>query len=84
MDLERRADALKSVIGQATFMDWNNGGGTGLELAKSQQIGACATGAFEYLVSTADLGLELLASVPSATGPANRRIRLYRCPPSAV
>ena len=83
MDLERRADALKSVMSPATFMDWNRGGGTGLELAKTQQIGACATGEFEYLVTTADLGLELLASVPSPTGPANRRMRLYRCPPSA-
>jgi len=83
VELERRADALKSVMGPATFMDWNNGGGTGLELAKSQQIAACGTGAFEYLVTTADLGLELLASVPSPTGSANKRIRLYRCPPSA-
>jgi hypothetical protein len=78
LELDRRAQSLKSAIGPATFMGWSNSG-SGLNLSQSQLQQACSMGGFEYLVTAADLGRAPLASVPVA-GSTSRQIRLYHCP----
>ena len=63
-------------------MSWN--AGTALMLSQQQLKQTCDTGAFEYLVSAADLGVAPIAEVPSVSGPASKKIRLYHCPAPAV
>jgi hypothetical protein len=77
-ELDRRANALRSAVSPSLFMNWNTGG-TGMNLSRQQLRQACATGEFEFLVTGADLGEEPVAAVPSATGSASKKIRLYRC-----
>jgi hypothetical protein len=92
-ELERRATALAQYIGPATFMNWS-AAGTGLNLSREQLAGICSTGAFDFLVTAADLDEEPAVSVavpvrPSATrgtagrGAAAHRTKLYRCRPAA-
>jgi hypothetical protein len=54
-------------------------------MLSSQQLEqACATGEFQFLVTGRDLGVEPLAGVSAASGPASKKIRLYRCPVPAA
>jgi hypothetical protein len=78
LELDRRASALGAAISRDSFMSWN-AGGTGMTLSIQQLRQACSTGEFEFLVTGADLGLEQLAAVDSATGPVSKKLRLYRC-----
>jgi hypothetical protein len=83
LELERRADALGGAINSGSFMSWN--AGTTMMLSRQQLEQACDAGAFEYLVTPTDLGVDPVAEVSSASGPASKKIRLYRCPaPSPV
>jgi hypothetical protein len=52
-------------------------------LSREQLEQTCSTGVFQFLVTSADLGIDPIAEVPSATGAASRKIRLYRCPARA-
>jgi hypothetical protein len=78
LELERRADALGGAINPGSFMSWS--AGTAMRLSQQQLKQTCDTGAFEYLVTAADLGFAAIAEVPAASGSASRKIRLYRCP----
>jgi hypothetical protein len=82
LELERRADALGGAINPSSFMGWN--AGTAMMLSQQQLKQTCATGEFLFLVTSADLGVDPIAEVPSASGPASRKIRLYRCPAPAA
>jgi hypothetical protein len=77
-ELKRRAEALGSAVSPAAFMNWSSGG-TGMNLSQQQLEQACGTGAFDYLISSADLGADPVATVPAASGAASRKLRLYRC-----
>jgi hypothetical protein len=57
--------------------------GTAMMLSQQQLKQTCDIGAFEYLVTPADLGVDPIAEVPAAGGPASKKIRLYRCPAPA-
>jgi hypothetical protein len=81
LELERRADALGGAISPGSFMSWN--AGTAMMLSQQQLKQTCDTGAFEYLVTATDLGVAPIAEVPSVSGPASKKIRLYRCPAPA-
>jgi hypothetical protein len=82
LELERRADALGGAINSGSFMSWN--AGTAMTLSRQQLKQTCDIGAFEYLVTATDLGVVPIAEVPSASGPASKKIRLYRCPAAAA
>jgi hypothetical protein len=79
LELERRADALGGALNPASFMSWNQAG-TAMMLSQQQLKQTCDIGAFEYLVTPTDLGVDPIAEVPAAGGPASKKIRLYRCP----
>jgi hypothetical protein len=81
LELERRADALAGAINSGSFMSWS--AGTAMTLSQQQLKQTCDTGAFEYLVTAADLGVAPIAEVPSVLGPASKKIRLYHCPAPA-
>jgi len=81
LELERRADALGGAIDSRSFMSWN--AGTAMMLSPQQLKQTCDIGAFEYLVTPADLGVEPVAEVPAAGGAVTKKIRLYRCPVAA-
>ncbi len=49
-----------------------------MSLTPQQLETACATGAFDYLVTGAALHVMPVAAV-SGEGPASKQIRLYRC-----
>jgi hypothetical protein len=78
LEFDRRAHALRGAISPAAFLGWNTAA-TGMNLSSQQLQAACETREFEYLVTPVDLGVEPVASVPSASGPASKKIRLYRC-----
>jgi len=48
-------------------------------LSQQQLKQTCATGEFQYLVTSRDLGIDPVAEVPSTSGPTSKKIRLYRC-----
>jgi hypothetical protein len=81
LELERRANALSEAIHPGTFMSWS--AGTAMLLSQQQLERTCATGEFQFLVTGRDLGIDPVAEVPYASGPASRKIRLYRCPAPA-
>lgn len=78
LELKRRAAALRRAVDPKAFMDWN-GGSIALTLSRQQLAAACGSGEFDFLVSAADLGFDPVAAVQSATGPATKQTRLYRC-----
>ncbi len=53
--------------------------GVGLELSLQQLQGACTLAAFEFLVTSADLGVAPVGIVPTGSQ-GSRGLRLYRCP----
>jgi hypothetical protein len=75
MEAQRRALTLASVVPAATFLNWS--GGSNLELSLLQLQGACRLGAFEFLVTRADLGAVPVGIVPQKS---SKGLRLYRCP----
>jgi hypothetical protein len=75
--MKRRADAISSALGPASFMSWGSAG-TGMNLSREQLETACGTGEFDYLVTAAVLSAAPVAAVPSA-GAASKQIRLYQC-----
>jgi len=79
MELQRRAIALTSIVPAATFLSWN-GAGSNLELSLQQLQAACRLAAFEFLVTSADLGVAPVGIVPMGSSPGSRGLRLYRCP----
>ena len=78
LELQRRANALDSIIPQGTFMSWT-ASGTGLELSRDQLARACNTREFDFLVTNAKLSAEAVAFVPPTSGAAPRNTYLYRC-----
>jgi len=78
LELQRRTRRLAATIAPAAFLDFNSAG-PGLELSPTQLEQACASGAFEFMVTATDLGEEPLAAVQSAAAPTAKKIRLYRC-----
>jgi hypothetical protein len=82
-ELQRRAAALAGAVSPASFMTWNGGAGA-LNLTGSQLAAACATGAFAFLVTAADLGSEPVAVKAGVPGAAARPLRLYRCDAAAA
>ena len=79
-ELQRRAEALRSVISPDTYMSWSPAGATSA-LSKPQLNQVCDLGAVEYLITSTDLGVPPTAILASLTGStATRRFRLYHCP----
>jgi len=74
-EFERRATALSGAVSRDAFLDFR--AGTGLNLSGTQLQTSCASGAFDYLVSASDLGIEPVAI--STSGGIFRPLRLYRC-----
>jgi hypothetical protein len=79
MELQRRAFALAAIVPPATFLSWE-GAGSNLELSLQQLQGACRLAAFEFLVTSADLGVAPVGIVPTGSSSGSRGQRLYRCP----
>lgn len=82
MELQRRAIALTSIVPAATFLGWNSAG-SNLELSLQQLQAACRLAAFDFLVTSADLGVAPVGIVPMGSSPGSRGLRLYRCPVGA-
>lgn len=78
MELKRRALALAPFVPPQAFLDWRSGG-TNLALSSGQLRGVCALAVFDYLVTSADLGIESLDAVQASTSAADRPLHLYRC-----
>ncbi|MFI4890839.1 MAG: hypothetical protein ACHQIL_09935 [Steroidobacterales bacterium] len=78
IEFQRRAAALNAAVPAQVFMGWNTGG-TILNPTSAQLQRICASGAVEFLVTGADLGLPALAAVQRDAGPARATMRLYRC-----
>jgi hypothetical protein len=83
LELDRRATALNPAVPRQYFMGWDNRG-SNLNLSPQQLKRACGTGVFPFLVTARDLGIDPVAEVASASGPASKKIRLYRCPAPAA
>jgi hypothetical protein len=77
-ELKRRAEALKFAVNPSSFMHWSSAG-TGMTLSQQQLQNACGTGEFEFLVTSADLGTDPVATIPAASAADSKKIRLYRC-----
>jgi hypothetical protein len=93
IELQRRALALASFVPQQTFLGWGSGG-TNLALSPTQLRGVCGLAVFDYLVTSADLGLESVdavaavmppasslraSSLPAPLSTARPSLHLYRC-----
>jgi hypothetical protein len=78
VEMQRRSLALASVIPPESFLSWTAGFGPPLSLDQQQRV--CRLGAFEFLVTSADLGIEPVAFIPGKALAAARDLRLYRCP----
>ena len=79
LELQRRALALAPFVGPQTFLDWS-GGGANLALSLGQLRGICGLAVFDYLVTSADLGLASLNAAPRDMSAAPRPLHLYHCP----
>lgn len=79
IELERRANALRAALPPATFMNWSAAGSMPA-LDQFQLSAVCDSGAVTFLVTSVDLGREPDAFVTALTGPASKKVRLYRCP----
>jgi hypothetical protein len=74
VELQRRALSLSEAVGPPTFMSWAYAG-THLSLLPDELKGICQLAAFNYLVTSADLGMEPVAVLD--------KLKLYRCAPQA-
>jgi hypothetical protein len=79
MELQRRAISLAGIVPPPAFLSWN-GAGSNMELSVHQLQAACQLAAFEFLVTSADLGAAPVGIVPQKSSPSSRHLRLYRCP----
>jgi hypothetical protein len=78
VEFQRRAMALDAALPSKVFMGWDSGG-TALNLSVAQLQQLCAIGAASYLLTSADLGMPALATVPREPRSARALMRLYRC-----
>jgi hypothetical protein len=72
LEFERRANVLARVIPAALFLGWDEAG-EHLSLSPQALTEICGLGAFAYLVSGAELGMQPAGQVG--------RLKLYRCAP---
>jgi hypothetical protein len=72
LEFQRRALALSGLIPTATFLSWDDAG-EHLSLSPQALRGICRLGAFAYLVTNADLGIEPVSVID--------QLKLYRCAP---
>jgi hypothetical protein len=70
LEMQRRANRLSAVVAAQNFLAWSNTGAH-LSLSPAQLEGICRLGAFDYLVTGADLGIEPAAQLD--------QLKLYRC-----
>jgi hypothetical protein len=82
-ELQRRAAALSSVVPLQSFLGWGGAGFT-LDLSAQQAHDVCELAAFEFLVTSADLGVAPVGTIPRESGPLSHALRLYRCPLQAL
>jgi hypothetical protein len=82
MELAHRASALGPFVSPSSFLDWNYTG-VNLELSRQQLQGICRLGAFEFLVTSAELQISPVAAIPRKFGHVTRDLKLYRCAPQA-
>jgi hypothetical protein len=78
IEMQRRAVALSTVVPPAAFWGFS-GSGVGLGPSPEQLERACASGAFEYLVSGARLPWAPLSRLPKETWHSSGGLGLYRC-----
>jgi hypothetical protein len=74
LELQHRALALRDFVGPPTFLSWA-GAGAHLSLSPEQLQGICRLAAFNYLVTSVDLGMQPVAALD--------KLKLYRCAPQA-
>jgi hypothetical protein len=79
IELQRRAGILGAILPPKLFLGWNSAG-AGLRLSSQQLQDICQLAAFEFLVTSVDLGVSPAAFLPSNSGPASKGLRLYHCP----
>jgi hypothetical protein len=78
LELQHRAQTLSSVVPVSAYLDFSgNGAGTGP--AADQLERACATSAFEFLVTGARLSWPPVAQLPPTAWRSSGGLRLYRC-----
>ncbi len=70
LEMQRRANRLGAVVSAQNFLAWSNTGAH-LSLSPQQLEGICRLGAFAYLVTGAELGMQPAAQLD--------RLKLYRC-----
>jgi hypothetical protein len=78
LEMQRRALALSAVVPPAAFMDFS-GNGAGIGPSREQLERACATGEFDFVVSSVALSWAPLATLPRAVWHPSGGLRLYRC-----
>jgi hypothetical protein len=79
LEMQRRALALEGIVAPEAFLGWSTTGGS-LNLSKDQLRRACDAGAFQYLVTRADLGPAPVAMIAEKGVMFASSRRLYRCP----
>jgi hypothetical protein len=78
LEIQQRAQTLSSVVPTSAYLDFSgNGAGTGPSAEQLER--ACATSAFEFLVTGARLSWQPVAQLPAAVWHSSGGLRLYRC-----
>lgn len=79
IELKRRALALSHVIPPEAFLGWTMSNGA-MGLSKEQMRSACNIGAFAFVVTRANFGVDPVAMIPEPGATRISSQRLYRCP----
>lgn len=78
LEMQHRAQTLSSVVPTSAYLDFSgNGAGTGPTAEQLER--ACATSAFEFLVTGARLSWQPVAQLPPTVWHPSGGLRLYRC-----
>ena len=78
VEIQRRAAVLAPFLPPPLFLNWRQGT-PNMELSLQQLQGVCRLGAFDYLVTTANLGVRPLETISRATSDTSHPLQLYRC-----
>jgi hypothetical protein len=82
LELRRRAAALQPILSPQLFLGWD-AGAPELVLGVAPLDRLCDLRAFDYLVTSVDLGRRPAATLEHTTGAHSHRLFLYACSPAA-
>jgi hypothetical protein len=82
IEVERRAVALQDFIPAGSILSWNAGGL--IQTRSVQQLeGICALALFDFLVTSAKLDWQIVATQPGKSAQDPKTLKLYQCRPQA-